>query len=230
MDMIRINLLPKEFRRRTGKLSLGKTGYYAIGAFAGIIIMVAIVTFYQMFQISELEDKMEIAQFRTQQLQKDIQVVDALIEVKQKIMQRMEAVETLDQHRTVWVRILEDLASRVPEFMWMSHFKENSPPPPVVDSTADSTQQQALAQAQPITRPVNIEGYSFTLNSLANFMIKLMRSNFFSDVEMASVEEVMFREEKIYNYKVNATLHYLSDEELKQLLEQESGPQLLASF
>jgi len=229
MDMIQINLLPKEFRRRTGKLSLGKTGYYAIGAFAGVVIMIAIVTFYQVFQISELEDKMEIARFRTQQLQRDIQVVDALIDVKQKIMQRMEAVEDLDQHRTVWVRILEDFAGRVPEFMWMSRFKENPPPAPVVDSTADST-QQVLAQAQPTTRPVNIEGYSFTLNSLANFMIKLMRSNFFSDVEMASVEEVLFREERIYNYKVNATLHYLSDEELKQLLEQESGPQLLASF
>jgi hypothetical protein len=61
-------------------------------------------------------------------------------------------------------------------------------------------------------------------------MIKLMRSNFFSEVEMAGVDEVLFREQRIYNYKVNATLHYLSDEELKQLLEQESGPQLLASF
>lgn len=229
MDMIQINLLPKEFRRRTGKLTLGKTGYYAIGAFAGVVIMIAVVTFYQVFQIGELNDKMEIARFRTQQLQKDIQVVDALIDVKQKIMQRMEAVEDLDQHRTVWVRILEDFASRVPEFMWMSRFKENPPPAPVVDSTADST-QQVLAEAQPTMRPVNIEGYSFTLNSLANFMIKLMRSNFFSDIEMASVEEVLFREERIYNYKVNATLHYLSDDELKQLLEQESGPQLLASF
>jgi Tfp pilus assembly protein PilN len=226
MDMIQVNLLPKEFRRKTGKLSIGKTGYYAIGAVAGVIIMVAVVTFYQMFQLSELDEKMEIARFRTQQLQKDIAVVDALIDVKQKIMQRMEAVDQLDQHRTVWVRILEDLSSRVPEFMWLSSFKESNLPNPAADSGADSTR----ATTRLTTRPVNIEGYAFTLNALANFMIKLMRSNFFSDVEMASVDEMPFRNEKIYNYKVNATLHYLSDEELKQLLEQESGPQLLASY
>jgi Tfp pilus assembly protein PilN len=226
MDMIQVNLLPKEFRRKTGKLSIGKTGYYAIGAVAGVIIMVAVVTFYQMFQLSELDEKMEIARFRTQQLQKDIAVVDALIDVKQKIMQRMEAVDQLDQHRTVWVRILEDLSSRVPEFMWLSSFKESNLPNPAADSGADSTR----ATTRLTTRPVNIEGYAFTLNALANFMIKLMRSNFFSDVEMASVDEMPFRNEKIYNYKVNATLHYLSDEELKQLLEQESGPKLLASY
>lgn len=227
MDMIQVNLLPKEFRRKSGKLSLGKRGYYAIGAVAGVIIMIAVVTFYQMFQLSELDDKMEIARFRTQQLQKDIAVVDALIDVKQKIMQRMEAVDQLDQHRTVWVRIMEDLSSRVPEFMWLSSFKENKLPAPAATDTGAAAAKPAT---EPMTRPVSIEGYAFTLNSLANFMIKLMRSNFFSDVEMASVDEVSFRNEKIYNYKVNATLHYLSDEELKQLLEQESGPKLLASY
>jgi Tfp pilus assembly protein PilN len=236
MDMIQVNLLPKEFRRKSGKLSLGKSGYYAIGAVAGVIIMIAVVTFYQMFQLSDLDDKMEIARFRTQQLQKDIAVVDALIDVKQKIMQRMEAVDELDQHRTVWVRILEDLSSRVPEFIWLSSFKETKMPAPAAAATtagASTTDTSAVATkptAQPTTRPVSIEGYAFTLNSLANFMIKLMRSNFFSDVEMGSVDEVAFRNEKIYNYKVNATLHYLSDEELKQLLEQESGPKLLASY
>lgn len=240
MDMIQVNLLPKEFRKKSGKLSLGKSGYYSIGAVAGVIIMIAVVTFYQMFQLSELDDKMEIARFRTQQLQKDIAVVDALIDVKQKIMQRMEAVDQLDQHRTVWVRILEDLSSRVPEFTWLSSFKENKLPAPAAKTTTttatgtatttDTSTAPAQPTAEPKTRPVSIEGYAFTLNSLANFMIKLMRSNFFSDVEMGSVDEVGFRNEKIYNYKVNATLHYLSDEELKQLLEQESGPKLLASY
>ncbi len=229
MDMIQVNLLPKEFRRKTGKLSLGKSGYYAIGAVAGVIIMIAVVTFYQMFQLSELDDKMEIARFRTQQLQKDIAVVDALIDVKQKIMQRMEAVDELDQHRTVWVRILEDLSSRVPEFMWLSSFKESKLPPPAAKADTGAAAAQKPT-THPTTRPVSIEGYAFTLNSLANFMIKLMRSNFFSEVEMASVDEMTFRDEKIYNYKVNAMLHYLSDEELKQLLEQESGPKLLASY
>ena len=229
MEMIQINLLPKEFRRKTGRLTIGKSGYYAVGAAAGVIIMIAVVTVYQIFQLTELNDKMEIARFRTQQLEKDIAVVDALIEVKDKIMQRMEAIDRLDQHRTVWVRILEDLSDRVPEFMWLASFKEAEPP--AAAATTDTTAVQTPAVTAPVnTRPITVEGFAFTLNSLANFMINMMRSNFFSEVEMASVQEVMFQEQKVYSYKVSATLHYLSDEELRQILEEESGPQLLAGF
>jgi Tfp pilus assembly protein PilN len=223
MNMIQINLLPKEFRKKTGRLSIGKSGYYAIAAVAGVVLTIAAISFFQMAQLRELDDKMEIAKFRTQQLEKDIAVVDALIDVKEKIVKRMEAVDKLDQHRTVWVRILEDVSRRIPEFMWLSVFSEEMAKAPVADTSS-------RAQAQPTTRPVKIEGYAFTLNSLANFMIKIMHSNFFSDIEMASTEEVQFQEQKAYTFKINATLHYLSDEELKKLLEDESGPKLLAGF
>ncbi|MEE9443631.1 MAG: PilN domain-containing protein [candidate division Zixibacteria bacterium] len=224
MDMIQINLLPKEFRKKTGGISIGKKGYYVIGGMAGVILMIAVISFYQMAQLSELDDKMKIARFRTQQLRKDIAVVDALIDVKEKIVKRMEAIDKLDQHRTVWVRILEDVSRRIPEFMWLSTFSEEIAKAPAPTDTTSKV------QAQPTTRPVKIEGYAFTLNSLANFMIKIMRSNFFSDIEMASTEEVQFQEQKAYTFKINATLHYLSDEDLKKLLEEESGPKLLAGF
>ncbi len=247
MEMIQINLLPKEYRRKSGTPSLGRSGFYAIGAVVGLILLIAVITVYQRVQVTRLDQKMEIARFRTEQLQNDIAVVDALIDVKAKIMQRMQAVEQLDRHRTVWVRILEDVSRRVPEFTWLSTIKETDV------QTASSGQTTAKGQAKPagktepavaITdsaatapaadqmpfRAVSIEGYSFTLNSLANFMINLMKSNFFSDVEMASVEEVQFQKQKAYTYKLTATLHFLSDEELKKLLENESGPDLLASF
>ncbi|MEZ5358903.1 MAG: PilN domain-containing protein [Candidatus Zixiibacteriota bacterium] len=225
MEMIQINLLPKEFRKRSGKLSLGKTGYYAIGAVVGVILMIASISGYQMYQLKELEKKMEIARFRTQQLQKDITVVDALIDVKEKLVKRMEAVNRLDRHRTVWVRILEDVSRQVPEFMWLSLFEESRTPAPKADTTGA---QQPMALAT--TKPISLEGFSFTLNSLANFMINMMRSNYFSDIEMESVEEVMIQEQKAYNYRVHATVHYLSDEELEKLLVQESGPDLLAGY
>lgn len=225
MEMIQINLLPKEFRKKTG-VAIGRTGYYAIGASFGVIIMITVVTMYQMFQLKELDEKMQIARFRTQQMQKDISVVDALIDVKGKIMQRMEAVDKLDRHRTVWVRVLENVTRQIPEFTWLSVLKEEAVQTPKVKG--DTT--TAVPETMALNRPVSIEGYSFTLNSLANFMIKLMRSHFFSDVEMAAVEEVEILEQKAYNYKLTATLHYLSDEELKKVMENESGPDLLASF
>jgi Tfp pilus assembly protein PilN len=225
MDMIEINLLPKEFRKKSGGLQLGKAGYYGIIALVGVVAMVALITVYQIYQLKELDDKIAVARYRTQQLQKDIAVVDALIEVKGKIMQRMEAVDNLDRYRTVWVRILEDVNRRVPEFTWLRRFAE-------LDKRQSSqpTNDTTAVPEDPSRRPYEIEGYSFTLNAIANLMINVMRSNYFSEIEMTKVEEVELGEQKAYNYKLTATLHYLSDEEMKKLLENESGPDLLASF
>lgn len=247
MEMIQINLLPKEFRRKTGAPSLGRSGYYVMGAVGGLVLLIVVITIFQQVQLTQLGQKMEVARFRTDQLQKDIAVVDALIDVKAKIMQRMEAVEKLDRHRTVWVRILEDVGKRVPEYTWLSAIKESNPTSSSKtkggktakaagatttaqgETAADTTAVQAKTGEMPF-QAVSIEGFSFTLNSLANFMINLMNSQFFSDVEMASVEEVQFQKQKAYSYKVTATLHFLSDDELKKILENESGPDLLASF
>jgi Tfp pilus assembly protein PilN len=246
MDTIQINLLPKEFRRRSGTPSLGRSGYYAMGAVGGLVILIGVITIFQRVQLTQLGQKMDLAQFRTEQLQKDIAVVDALIDVKAKIMQRMEAVERLDRHRTVWVRILEDVGRRVPEYTWLSAIKEANGEPATKSKAGKTGKAGATTTAQagaPATdttakmetaqmpfHAVSIEGFSFTLNSLANFMINLMNSQFFSDVEMASVEEVQFQKQKAYSYRLTATLHFLSDEELKKILENESGPDLLASF
>ena len=228
MEMIQINLLPKEFRRRSSGLSLGKNEYYGLAAAAAVVFMLAGVSFYQTKRINELNDEMEKATRMTQQLQKDIALVDALTDVKEKITQRLGAIDRLDQHRTTWVRILEDMSQRVPEFSWLSQIRETSAGNQPGGAKKNASVSVASDQIQTI--PMNIEGFSFTLNALANFMINLMRSNYFSDVELVSVDEMNFQEQKAYSYKLTATLHYLSDEELKKLLEKESGPNLLASF
>lgn len=227
MEMININLLPKEYRKRSGGVHLGKTGIYAIVAVVGVVCMVALITFYQIYQLQELDNKISVARYRTQQLQKDIQVVDALIDVKGKIMQRMEAVDKLDRHRTVWVKILEDINRQVPEFTWLTKFGEIERKISPQQNNANDTNKVEIDTSK---RPYEIEGYSFTLSSIANLMINMMRSNYFSEVEMILVEEVELAEQKAYEYKMSATLHYLSDDELKKMLENQSGSELLASF
>jgi type IV pilus assembly protein PilN len=187
MPMIQINLLPKQYQKRSGGLSLGKQGKYVIVAAVGVLLMLGGITFYQMHQISELEDQMQIARTRTMQLQQDIQLVDALMDIKDKITRRLEAVERLDRNRSTWVRILEDLSRNVPDFVWLSNFT------------------------------VEIEGFTFTLNALATFMIKMMRSDYFDEIDLASVNQTDFGNQKAYNFKLKARVHYLSDKELEEM-------------
>jgi len=217
MSMIKINLLPKQYQKRSGSFSLGKQGKYAIMAIVGVILILGTVTTYQMYQMKELEGQMKIARMRTQQLSKDIQLVDALTDIKQKITNRLEAVERLDRHRSAWVKILEEVSRNVPEFVWLSSFKE-------INETAKNANDTTVqTQSVPTVRPVEIEGFTFTLNALATYMIKMMRSNYFDEVDMASVEEISFGEQKAYNFKIDCNVHYLSDEELEKILAQASA-------
>ena len=228
--MLEINLLPKEYLKKGLSLSFGKTGLYALAAIGGIIVMLVGVTFYQMHQLATLEEKISIANRRAIMLQKDIKVVDALIDVKTKITQRMAAVERLDSHRSAWVRIMTDVAKNVPEFVWLGKIEEVK----AVEDTKKSgaakenngqTNQaepklQTTQPGEPTVRPIRVEGYAFTLNALASFMINLMRSGYFDEVELVSSDEIRFEEHKAQNFILGANLHYLSDEEIQKIIAQ----------
>src|SRR4030067_2270266 len=126
--MIEINLLPRELRKKAKAFSFSFSGkknvIYLMGGVAAVIVCVIGSTFYQTVKLKNLDSRMREAKKRTEKLKKDIQLVDALTELKDKIMQRMSAIENLDRNRTAWVDILKDLSSRVPEYLWLSGFKE----------------------------------------------------------------------------------------------------------
>ena len=222
--MIEINLLPREYLKKSISVSFGKTGLYAVAAVAGITLMLIGVTLYQMHQLSELEDNIAKARQRAAMLEKDIKLVDALTDVKAKITSRMAAVERLDSHRSAWVRILEDVARNVPEFVWLGRFTEealkDSAAQPSQEGNEQETEQQPAVAAAPTMRSAEVEGYTFTLNALASFMIKMMRSNYFDNVELISSDEVKFQDQKAYNFVLACNLHYLSEEHLRDLIAQ----------
>ncbi|MEW6049551.1 MAG: PilN domain-containing protein [Candidatus Zixiibacteriota bacterium] len=227
--MIEINLLPKDYLKGSRSFALGKGGLYGVAGAVAVVVMLITVTFYQIRQLSSLQSNIERASERAAMLQRDIKVVDALTDVKTKINRRMEAVERLDRHRTVWVRILEDVAADVPDFVWLAGFKEKRSEPPKSaekkagqDKGAASPQQAAaVPDSMPAFRPVEIEGYAYTLNALAAFMISMMRSDFFDGVELVKSEETKFQsqnDERAYNFVVAANVHYLSDKDLTNLV------------
>ncbi|MDM7974327.1 MAG: PilN domain-containing protein, partial [candidate division Zixibacteria bacterium] len=77
----------------------------------------------------------------------------------------------------------------------------------------------------PKVMPVEVEGYAFTLNALASFMINTMRSDYFEEVELVSTKETQLGEYRAYNFVLSAQLHYLSEEELQGLVAQAEAEQ-----
>ena len=244
--MIEINLLPKNYAKKSIDFSLGKTGVYVIAAAAGIVLMLIAVSFYQKYQLSNLDTNIQKARQRAAMLEKDIKLVDALTDVKDKITERMQAVERLDSHRSAWVRILEDMSRNIPEFVWLGKFTEEPLASADKKDAKNKTNHNATANtnaatadastapaADPNVRQGQVEGFAFTLNALASFMIKMMRSDYFEDVELKATNEIQVQQKKAYNFVLTFNIHYLSDEELRNNIatstEQEDSQQASAS-
>jgi Tfp pilus assembly protein PilN len=215
--MIEINLLPKELRKKRGVFSLKKTSAYFLGAGGVLIVLLIFITILQGIKVQSLNRKIADAQKRREELKESIRLVDALGEIKNKILQRLSAIESLDKNRSTWVDIMEDLSSKVPDYLWLSAFKET---PPVVSPTASippaqtgaaDTAKAAQAQITPAShKKVTIEGYSFSLNSLATFMINLMRSDYFDNVELNYIKLAELDKQKAYSFQLISDMLYAS--------------------
>ena len=203
--MIEINLLPKELQIQGPRVNFSRGMLVPV---AGVVVLAAAMgglTFYQNKQVADLDNKISIAQARAEQLQKDIQMVDALVDIKGKITARIDAVKTLDQNRTTWVSVMEDLSSRIPEFLWMTALKENTPKSAPGVPGADSG-SASLVQAQLV--PAQMEGYAYSLSSLANLIISMRNSGYFKQVDLSSAREVKLESHPAYSFALTCQLDY----------------------
>jgi Tfp pilus assembly protein PilN len=209
MAKIEINLLPRELRKKAKIVSIDKSITYIAGLVAILVILFVAVSVFQNIKLRALDVKIAEAQKKTDELKPNIELVDALTQVKDKIMQRMSAIEALDRSRSVWVRVLEDLSKRVPEYVWLSQLKEEESASP----KADSLKPKAPAPTESQVRRVTLEGYSYSLNSLASFMIQLMQSRYFANMDLQYVKRAEIKELKTFSFQLVGDLNYLPEVE-----------------
>ena len=223
--MIEINLLPRELRKKGKAFSFNLSGkknvLYLMGGVVAVIVFVIGSTFYQTMKLKNLDSRMREAQARTEKLKKDIQLVDALTELKDKLLQRMNAIESLDRNRSAWIDILQDLSQRIPEYLWLSTFKEiplavatppTGTPNPPGTPTAAAPPPPVNPSPTPSGRKVTIAGYTYSINSLANFMIQLMKSNYFKNIELNFVKSAEMEKQKLFSFELGCDLFYETGE------------------
>ena len=94
-------------------------------------------------------------------------------------------------------------------------------PKPVEGEEGKEGEQVQEAEPEvPSIRPVKVKGYTFTLNALAATMIRMMRSDYFDEVELVDSKDTLYAGEKAYLFELAANVHYLSEEELRNLIGQ----------
>jgi Tfp pilus assembly protein PilN len=229
--MIEINILPKEYRRRARTFHFDKkTIYSAVGVGALVLLFVA-VTFFQRYQLSSLDDSIALASAERTRLEKDIRLIDDLTVLKERILMRMDAIENLDRDRAVWVNLLQDMNQRVPDFLWLTRVAEMRESRTAQQARNVPGQTQAdtativdygLLFDKPV--PTELEGYAFTLSSIASLMVGLTKSDYFDNIELHFAKEEQVTGVSAYKFKVGCDLVFdkISDDDIP--IENIPGP------
>jgi Tfp pilus assembly protein PilN len=243
--MIEINLLPKEYRKRTNVLSFDKKALYAGIAAALLVVAMGALTFYQSAQMTKLNRLVTKARMEENRYKKDIAVIDALTEVKSKILARVDAIEKLDHRRTFYISLLEDLNSRIPEYLWMTSFMEipagtdprgaaqpggrlkGAQPPKAASQPGAETAKAAVETTPgPMVGTAEIEGYAFSLNSVGSFIIGMMKSDFFKNVKLNRAVAEDVGTVTAYTFKISCDLNYDAHLIQDDLIDTEASPQI----
>jgi len=198
--MIEINLLPKELQKKKFRLTLDKNIVITLLSGVAIILLLGAFSFIlQSKQLNDLQKQYDQYKAENERLAQEIVKIDEITKNKEQILARMSAIELLDRNREYWVRLLEDVAQRVPEYVWLTNVKQ-APLPVAPPATAAPASPAPATPPAPAIRS-SIEGYSFSLNALATFMVRLKKSDIVQDLEISSIKLQEADKIKAYAFK-----------------------------
>ncbi|HBC45770.1 MAG TPA: hypothetical protein DEO84_08785 [candidate division Zixibacteria bacterium] len=204
--MIEINLLPKDLQRSRFHVKLDKNLVMVLSGCVALIGVMAIYSyFFQARTLSMLDKKLAISRAETAKYTSEIVKIDEISRKKEQILSRMTTIQLLDKNREYWVSLLGDLADRVPEYVWLTSIRQAAEATPVTQATPNTP-----VAAQPTTiasgSRSTLEGYSFSLNAMATFLIRLKKSDYFANIEIASIKLQQLEKADAYNFKLNCDL------------------------
>jgi Tfp pilus assembly protein PilN len=77
-----------------------------------------------------------------------------------------------------------------------------------------------VTQKQAFISDMTIDGYSLSINNLAIFMINLMRSDYFKNIELNFVKAEAVEDQKVFVFQLAGDLLYSSEADKEAKLKQ----------
>lgn len=177
--MIRINLLPV---KKSKKREAAQQQFI----FAGIGLLALLLVCYYSYQdlnsqISERTSKNASLQAEVDSLKQATAAVQELEKKKALLEQKLGIIETLYSNKTGPVHMLDDIASTIPEKVWLS--------------SVDETQKK-----------VKLLGVALSNEVIADFISKLEESPYFSEVTLLSTEQKEKEGLKLKDFSLTASV------------------------
>jgi type IV pilus assembly protein PilN len=175
--MIRINLLPvREARRKANLRQQG--GLLAAAVLAGLaasaMLHVRIVA-----SISSERTRVAAAEKELAELEKTLKEVERFRKEKEEIERKLAVIDRLERSRTGPVRILDEVATRMPERMWLTDMK--------------------LSGGE-----LSLGGYGIDNETIAAFLTSLEDSEFISNVQLEKTELQENKGLKLNEFRIKA--------------------------
>src|SRR5262245_64695039 len=179
--MIRINLLPV---RQTKKR---ETVQQQLLAFAGVIVATIIGcivwTAYNSNVAAQKRDQIAERRKELTQLDKIIGEVNEFTAKKKELEEKLQIIDQLKKGKTGPVRALDDLATEIPNRVWLTKLDEK-----------DSL--------------VHLEGTAVDHEDVSAFMKALQKSKYFSNIVLSYSKEKAADGSKLYEFRLSCTVNY----------------------
>jgi type IV pilus assembly protein PilN len=177
--VIRINLLPVREARR--KADLQQQFVLIAAAAVGSLVLVAGVHQFVRSSVTNANRRVatlqtQLAQFKPQQEQ-----VEAFKAKKTDIEQKLEVIDRLERSRSGPVHILDELATRTPERVWLTNLSANN-------------------------GKIELKGMSLDNELVALFLTALNDSAYFANVELKETELKTVDQLKLNTFRIVAQL------------------------
>jgi len=182
--MIRINLLPQSGRKRSGRgMAFDKTKVVPLSVL-GVVLMACLSTvMVQGARLKSVEREVASARAETEQYKKTIALINEMVQKEQEIKRRLDLVHNLDKDRFRTVKVMDEMARRVPRYMWLTSLKNVSP------------------------ERVAIDGYAFSNLVVSDLMANLSESEMFNNVELTVVKRQVVEGQNAVNFTVTSDVN-----------------------
>ena len=184
IERIEINLLPAEYRVHRKSFRIKREVAYPLF----VLVLLGIGLFFYSFTlqstIRQYENEVIALEQQIQQNRPIQTEIDRLRRDKAVIQEKIRALERINVNREKWVRLMEELSGRLPEYTWLISIKEENSTPPVL----------------------HIEGRTYSFPDVAHYMSSLKESEYVTSVDLSNIEQINSRD-KIFRFGISCGIN-----------------------
>jgi Tfp pilus assembly protein PilN len=181
--MIRINLLPQEARRASmSGVKLDKMKVIPLSVLAITLVACTSMMMIQGANLSSLEQDVAQARAESEQYRKTIALINDMVAKEHGLNRRLALVDQLDRNRFRTVKVMDEMARRVPRYMWLTALKNVSP------------------------ERVAIDGYAFSNLVVSDLMTNLDKSDLFNGTELTVAQRKVVDGQNAVGFTVTSTV------------------------